>query len=280
MFEQLKSTYQSQLLRDPNKEFGPEYVRTTDLERRLVDEYGFDAIRLIYLNRGTVLHPLGEMPEYCPWAHVDNLNIQAAIDNLFAPIAVKIPSLLSVLRGRCSHLYAEEKDGFWVLHYFLDMVLYDGRQYYHVYTGGLPNTDVQPNLCLTEFDWVVPPDLTRLYAVHDGFGPILGSQDISVMAKMMDPICKEQNVYPEDYRYSDLLEFHQDGTGNAQCFYRQADTYTTVDWDHETWEISGSQDCFDYIDERLSQLDEEWVCSQLTIALTEAANPAKIEINT
>jgi len=32
---------------------------------------------------------------------------------------------------------------------------------------------------------------------------------------------------------------------------------TTVDWDHEVREISGEQDFFDYLNERLSQLDEE-----------------------
>ena len=257
MFEQLKSTYESQLKRDPDKEFDPEFIRTTDLERRLVDDYGFDAIRLIYLDRGSELYPLGDLPEDCPWSRVNNLGIQAAIESLFAPIAVEVPGLLNVLRDRCSHLYVENKNSQWALHYFLDMMLYDGRRYYHVYTGGMPNAEAQPNSCMAEYDWLIPPDLASLYVVHDGFGPILGSQDISVMAKMMDPICKKQNVYPEDYRYSDLLEFHPDGAGNAQCFYRQAGTYTTVDWDHEIWEISGPQDFFGYIDERLSQLDEE-----------------------
>ena len=257
MFEQLKTTYQSQIKRDPDKEFGPEFIRTTDLERRLVDEYGFDAIRLIYLDRGSELHALGNFPEDCPWFPVNDLDIQSAIDSLFAPIAVEIPSLLDVLRVRCSHLFVEKNHGQWALHYFLNMMLYDGRPYYHVYIGGVPNANVQPNSCMAEYDWSVPPDLVTFYGVHDGFGPILGSEDISVMARMMDPICKEQNVYPEDYRYSDLLEFHPDGAGNAQCFHRQEGTYTTVDWDHEIWEISGSQDFFGYVDERLSQLDEE-----------------------
>lgn len=257
MFEQLKSRYESQLKRDPDKDFDPEFIRTTDLERRLVDEYGFDAIRLIHLNRDSEIYALGNFPEDCPWFCVNNLDIQSVIDSLFAPIAVEIPALLGVLRDRCSHLYVEHQNAQWTLHYFLDMRLYDGRRYYHVYIGGKPNADVQPNSCMAEYDWSVPADLARFYAVHDGFGPILGSKDIYVMAKMMDPICREQNVYPEEYRYSDLLEFHPDGGGNAQCFHRQAGTYTTVDWDHEIWEISESQDFFGYVDERLSQLDEE-----------------------
>ena len=257
MIEQLRSKYKSQLKRDPDKEFAPEFIRTTDLERRLVDEYGFDAIRLIFEDCSNALYPIGELPNDCPWARINGLDIPSAIETVFAPIESEVPALVDVLRDRCSHLYTEEKDDGWALHYFLDMLLHDGRRYYHIYTGGFPNADPQPNSCLIEFDWSIPPDLATLYAVHDGFGPILGSKDITVMAKMMDPICKEQNVYPEDYRYVDLLEFHPDDCGNAQCFYRQDSGYTTVDWDLEIWEISGSQDLFGYLDERLSQLDEE-----------------------
>jgi hypothetical protein len=62
MFEQLKSTYQSLLKRDPDKEFGSEFIRTTDLERRLVDEHGFDAVRLIHLDHSSELHALGNFP--------------------------------------------------------------------------------------------------------------------------------------------------------------------------------------------------------------------------
>jgi hypothetical protein len=257
MFNQLRNEYQSQLKRDPEKEFSQEFVRTTDLERRLIDEHGFEAIRLIFDDHSSALYSVGELPDQCPWARINSLDIPSAIEAVFSPIARKVPNLVNVLCERCSHLYTEQKDDGWLLHYFLDMFLYDGRRYYQVYTGGLPSPDPKPNPCMIEYDWSVPPDLARFYGVHDGFGPILASKDIAVMAKMMDPICKAQNFYPEGYQYSDLLEFHPDGAGNAQCVYRHQVNYTTVDWDHETWEITGSQDFFDYLDERLSQLDEE-----------------------
>ncbi|MEZ6136791.1 MAG: hypothetical protein R3C53_17995 [Pirellulaceae bacterium] len=258
MLEQLRKEYRPQLKRDPAKEFGPEFVRTTDLERRLVDEHGFDAIRLIFEDRNSAnYHRLGNLPASCPWAHLNALSIASSIETVFAPIRKEIPSLIEMLRDRCIHLYAEETDTAWLLHYFLDIMLYDGRPYYHIYTGGEPNSKSQPNACLIEYEWPVPADLARLYEIHDGFGPILGSSEIAVMAKMMDPICKEQDVYPEEYRFRDLLEFHPDDAGNAQCFYRQVGGYTTVDWDHEIWEISGPQNFFEYVDERLSQIDEE-----------------------
>lgn len=258
MLEKVRNEYREQLKRDPAKEFGSEFARTTDLERQLVDQFGFDAIRLIFEDRNSANYlPLGYLPDGCPWAHLNGLELTSAIEEQFAPIANEIPALIEALSERCGHLYAEKKETTWVLHYFLDMTLYDGRRYYQIYSGGAPNPSPQANSCLAEYDWPVPGDLARLYAVHDGFGPILSSACISVMAEMMDPICKEQNTYPEDYQYRDLLEFHPDGVGNAQCFHRQDGEFTTVDWDHEVWEISSPQDFFAYIDERLSQLDEE-----------------------
>lgn len=255
MLDELKNRYRDQLKKDPEKEFGPEFVRTTDLERSLIDEHGFDAIRLIFEDRN--YFPLGDFPADCPWAHLNGKSVDAAIDTVFAAIAERIPNLTEALKERCSYLYAERAGDSWTLHYFLDIVLFDGRRYYHIYSGGVPNTAPDINATLAKYQWSVPSELRRLYAIHDGFGPIYGSSDISVMAQMMDPICKEQNNFPDGYRFADLLEFHPDGSGNAQCFHRQGDHMATVDWDHETWEISGEQDFFEYVDERLSQLDEE-----------------------
>jgi len=256
--EQLKSQYREQLKRDPEKEFGPEFVRTTDLERSLIDEHGFDAIRLIFEDLNSANYfPLGEFPPECPWAHLGGINVESAVETVFAPLAGELPDLIKALKEKCIHLFAERKEETWTLHYFLDIVLYDGRRYYHIYSGGEPNPALETNASLAKYQWDVPDDLRRLYAVHDGFGPILSSSNVSVLAEMMDPICKEQNAFPKGYSFADLLEFLPDEAGNAQCFYRQGDRMTTVDWDHEVREISGEQDFFDYLIERLSQLDEE-----------------------
>ena len=189
--------------------------------------------------------------------HSNEKNIEATIDSLFAPIAAEIPTLKKALKNRCKYIYAENSGDSWTLHYFLDITLYDGRRYYEIFSGGEPNQTPVINASLAKYQWTVPLGLRRLDAIHDGFGPILGSNEINVMAEMMDPICKGQNTLPDGYSFRDLLEFHPDGGGNARCFHRQGERSTTVDWDHETWEISEGQGFFDYLDERLSQLAEE-----------------------
>ncbi len=258
MFEQLRDQFRQQLQHDRTKEVRSEVARIMDLERKLVDEHGLAAIQLIFEKEsGGNYFALGDFPADCPWAGLNGMDRTAAIKTVFAPLAEDVPTLIAAIVERCSHLYVERQQGAWRLHYFCDMQLYDGRRYYHVYTGGPPNPRPQPNASLTNHGWPLPPDLARLYAVHDGFGPIHSSEEINVMADMMDPICQAQKTAPEGYEFRDLLEFHPDGCGNAQCFYRQAGEFPTVDWDHELWQISGGEDFFAYVDDRLSELDEE-----------------------
>lgn len=142
------------------------------------------------------------------------------------------------------------------------MKLYDDRDYYRVYTGGEPLLNAEPNKNLKTYNWNIPNDLKAFYKIHNGFGEIyeanyiMANEDIKVMAEMMNPICKEQNVKPDGYSFNDLLEFFPDRAGNTQCFYKNIGN-STVDWDHEVWEISGEIDFFEFINERMSEIDEE-----------------------
>ncbi|MCG8579928.1 MAG: SMI1/KNR4 family protein, partial [Bacteroidales bacterium] len=171
---------------------------------------------------------------------------------------------LSSMKERCLFIYAEQVDSTWHLHYLLKMKLYDDRDYYRVYTGGIPLMNADINTILKKYDWHIPKDLNDFYKIHNGFGEIynanfvMSNNDIRVMGEMMNPICKEQNSFPENYKFDDLLEFFPDGAGNAQCFYRYKPINNlTVDWDHETWEISNQMGFFEFINQRMSEIDEE-----------------------
>lgn len=142
------------------------------------------------------------------------------------------------------------------------MKLYDNRDYFKIYTGGQPEISPKPNHNLKDYDWQTPQDPKTFYAIHNGFGErnsgnfILANEDISVMAELMDPICKEKQVTPKGYSFIELLEFCPDSAGNAQCFYKNGSNIT-VDWDHELWEISWETEFFDFVDNRLDTIDEE-----------------------
>ncbi|PIE87531.1 MAG: hypothetical protein CSA01_00370 [Bacteroidetes bacterium] len=260
---ELQEKFRKELKRDAEKEFTPEFIRTTNLENKIIHKYGFDGIKLVFESRNSSnYYNLGTLPKDCPWAHLNDKTIEAFINQNFKPIAKKIPDLISALKQRCKFIFAEKKENTWYLHYLLEMKLYDDRDYFKIYTGGIPLLNAEPNNNLRAFDWNVPSDLKTFYQIHNGFGEIydanyvMANEDIKVMADMMNPICKEQNVQPEGYSFNDLLEFFPDGGGNAQCFYKNH-TNATVDWDHETWEISEESGFFEFINERMAEIDEE-----------------------
>lgn len=260
-----KAVLRDQLKRDPDKPFDSEWIRTTTLERGVVDKYGFNGIKLIFEYRNSEnYYDKGSFPTDCPWYSLNGLSIKECIEHNFKPVVNKLPFLTRALKERCKFIYAEKEGQNWYLHYFLHMKLYDGRDYYRIYTGGAPKKDVRPNASLLSFQWEVPDDLKEFYTIHDGFGEIYeanfvhSAENIRVMGEMMNPITKEQGVTPEGYSFDDLLEFFPDGAGNAQCFIRTSEgNNLTVDWDHEVWEISEETGFYDFIDSKMSEIDEE-----------------------
>lgn len=260
---ELEVQLRNELQRDTTKEFNPEFVRTTDLEYSIITTYGFEGVKLVMERQNSKgFYLLGDFPTACPWSGLNATTNTEFIDQNFKSISKDIPTLLASLKNRCKFIYAEKRENAWYLHYLLEMKLYDDRDYFKIYTGGAPLLSAVPNENLKTYHWQVPYGLKKFYTVHNGFGElndanfVMGNDDIKVMAAMMDPICKEQNIYPEGYSFSDLLEFFPDGAGNAQCFYKNGSN-STVDWDHEVWEISGEVGFFEFINERMAEIDEE-----------------------
>lgn len=261
----IKEKLREEIKRDPKKDFSPEWKRTTQLERQIISTYGFEAIKLIFEDRNSENYfLLGDFPENCPWYMLNDKAIPHFIELNFKKIKYKIPRLLAEMKNRCEFIYAEKRKNDWYLHYLMSMKLHDGIDYYQIYSGGAPLLSFEPNPQLQRFNWKIPRDLREFYAIHDGFGPlydqyyIFPSKDLRVMGEMMNPIAEEHGAIPEDYTFNDLLEFFPDGAGNAQCFFRhQKGKLLTVDWDHETWEISGAMSFYEFINQQMSQIDEE-----------------------
>ncbi len=261
----VKDKLRVELEYDDKKEFNDEWIRTTDLKTDIINKYGFEGIKLIFEYRNSHnYYNKGTFPIDCPWNSLNDLSVQDCIEKIFEPLKNKLPLLIDALKDRCKFIYAEKKEDTWHLHYFLNMKLHDKRDYYKVYTGGAPILTPEPNKNLQAYKWSIPSDLKEFYSIHNSFGEIyeayyvMSNEDIKIMAEMMDPICKEQNVVPEGYSFADLLEFYPDGGGNAQCFLRvNGNTSLTVDWDHEVWEISWEMGFFEFINKRMSEIDEE-----------------------
>ncbi|MEN7550013.1 hypothetical protein AAG747_18965 [Rapidithrix thailandica] len=210
------------------------------MENEIINNYGFNGVKLVFESRNsTNYYQLGEFPKGCPWVSLNDNPISKFI-------AGKIPNLISALKGRCEFIYTEKKESTWYLHDLLDMKLYDDRDYFKVYTGGVPLLNPEPNKNLKTFNWDIPTDLKTFYTIHNGFGEIYdanfvrANEDIKLMAEMMNPI-----LIPPSVKNYTCKPFHK---GNSN---------TTVDRDHEVWEISGEIASFEFTYERMSEIDEE-----------------------
>jgi hypothetical protein len=164
----------------------------------------------------------------------------------------------------------------WYLLYYTDIVLLYKKDmpYYKIFAGGSPIKDASfTNARLKKLGWKIPKSLKEFYNIHNGFGNlatdsiwwadcVVPMDKLNDLGELMNPIAKEQNDFPKDYAYNDLLEFYPDGAGNTQCFNRYGldknqDDIPTCDWDHETREVGGSEDFWEFLDERLNYFDEE-----------------------
>ena len=163
--------YLQQLETDQNKAFDIEFIRTSNLEVSLLKQYGFDGLKLVFSARNSEnYYQLGDIPQESPWHFLNGREPAEAIEVIFKPINKKIPLLISQMKDRVRFIYAEKTDQEWRLHYLLDMKLYDGRDYFQVYSGGQPNKKASPNAALLKYKWSLPSDLLEFYSVHDGFG--------------------------------------------------------------------------------------------------------------
>jgi hypothetical protein len=154
----------------------------------------------------------------------------------------------------------------WEMAYVSNRALHDGTPYVETFLGGAPNQAPVLVQRLIDLGWKLPRPLRALYAIHDGLGPegggIHASRSLIDLGEIMGPIMARQGLVPGGYEFDDLLEFWRDGAGNAQCFHRRYpgdDDPPTVDWDHETREISGPSSLADFAEEALcaAVADEE-----------------------
>ncbi len=257
----LRAQLKRELIRDESLPFQREFCRTTDLERSILDRFGRPGAEFI-VNQNNLVPSFDAT---CPW-QIEGLEAVDAVDKVLSPLRKLLPEFVSTLKERIRWVVPVRSEGNWKLVYLVDRALYDGRPYYELIVGGAPNSSPRLSNRAESLGWIVPQSINDLCRVHDGLGALnggmLASQNLVDLGELMDPIAKEQKFVPDDYEFQDLLEFCSDGAGNCQAFHRQSRSDAdplTVDWDHETREISDEMPFFEFADERLASqiLDEE-----------------------
>jgi hypothetical protein len=255
----------SELVRDSSKDFDSEWKRTLRLQQDAIRDYGFEGMQLILkVEDGLDAVALQNTPESCSWRHLAGNDVQSIIREVFSPMHNKLPTLVDMLCERCRFIFALNQHGSWQLGYFLNTTTNDGLSYYRLYIGGQPNLSPIVPPRLQQIDWKIPESLAELAAIHDGFGGfgenlVLPIKELTALDEYMAP--DEIGSTPWiNYQPTDLLMFFTDSAGNGQCFHRRSrldPEPMTVDWDHETRELSAEETFFSFINCRLSEIDEE-----------------------
>jgi hypothetical protein len=245
--------------------------RTSRRRHEAVRDLGPDGVRLWLLAdnvRFELLCRPGEVPQDadCPWELPAGIEPAAVVERYFGPLADRLPTTFDTLREECRLTLALRQAGRWRLLYVLPYTQHDGQDYWQFVGGGPPLADPQLLKTVRDLGWRMPRSLREFYAVHDGFGHGYYDNPLG-WSQILEP-CSRLRLLSEwvatlpdgiDYDCDDLLEFFADGAGNGQYFRhrtREDDDPPTFDWDHETWQLTGPEDFFDFLDEQLIRLVE------------------------
>ncbi|WP_300662470.1 hypothetical protein [Fluviicola sp.] len=242
-------------------------------ELELVEKYGQEGLLIlldtktqVYVsdgpNRSLEIMHYTAVPETCPWHHLHELPRNEAIRKAWENWPI---DFVKSLEEYCVDLFAVFENNTWFLIYPYLAKNYDDTHYYAFLGGSQPHPDAQLPKELLEAGWNMPHDLKELYAVHGHFGNAQSvltgdrSDNISPAEKLETSLTFLEEYVDEweaDYSFFELLPFHEDSCGNSQNFFKpewEVDTYSTVDWDHETKEISGRSSLAEFIDHRFGE---------------------------
>lgn len=205
------------------------------------------------------IYPVDALPEECPWQFSQTTEIRKIISSLFSQLEKNLPKTIVMMQERCVAMFGLWKDNQWHLLYMIKFQLRNGSTDFTVYYGGEPTAYPQLREELGSHGWWIPHELKELYQVHNGFGKLAYSR-ISILPDRKLTLLSEYFFPDEEVAYNpnDLLEFFPDGAGNAQFFHRATGgkPMRTIDWDHETRELSNPEEFWGFIDRKLSDVDE------------------------
>lgn len=253
---------------DNSIDFSEQLKRYYKSQFQMVEKYGRDGFMLlldsetrVYVDSNTkrsleIMH-YSEMPESSPWYNLRDLPLDEAIEQIWEPFRI---GLVDTLIEYVPDLFAIFEDGKWFLVYPYKVKDYANNEYYEFLGGREPEPNVKLPKALAKAGWKMPEDLLEFYGVHGTFGDVkavLRNDDThaiaaaSTLEASLAFLEEKREEWEVGYSFFDLLPFFEDGAGNSQNFYKAdpvGNTYITVDWDHETKEISGGVMLEEFID--------------------------------
>nr|WP_294860794.1 hypothetical protein [uncultured Fluviicola sp.] len=245
------------------------YKTQTDL----VKKYGRDGLMLlidcetrVYVDSETkrsleIMH-YHAIPKDCPWHELRELQISDFIQKVWAAFPI---SFVEVLKEYTKDLFVIFEDKKWYMVYAYQGKDYNNNSYYDFLGGCQPEQNAGLPKALLDTGWKMPKDLQELYSVHSIFGDLKSVLKNAITDCIPNASSLETSLtfleeyvvaWEVDYTFFDLLPFCEDGAGNSQNFYKAEPTensYATVDWDHETKEISGASTLAEFMEHQFAE---------------------------
>lgn len=264
---------------DKSIDFSTQLSNLWASQLEMVAKYGSDGLALlldhetrVYESDGNkrslqIMH-YSDMPKKCPWYAWLHLSKEELIAKLWGHFSKEFVNTLSTY---CIDIFVIFEAKKWYLAYTYKTKNYDGAEYYEFLGGRQGDPKAKLPVKLERAGWKMPEDLKELYAIHGNFGGIKSalrndicdcvpsSGKLKASLAFLEKYVEEWEV---DYSFHNLLPFWEDGAGNSQNFYKAeptAGSYVTVDWDHETKEISGARSLTEFVvDHYTKKLEGEW----------------------
>ena len=203
-----------------------------------------------------------ESPSISPWPLSNTDSLTHAIQTLFEPLTDHLPKTIALVQARCENLFVLRlQNDQWLLLFILQAFDQERCSYSYLLGAGQPASSPQLSSELIQDNWTIPQSLKSFYAVFNGFGSI----DLPWQIIPFDCILPDTELLKIeaswDAQPKHALLFYPDGAGNGQCFCQPSqdtDVDITFDWDHETEEFSRPMPFWEFMDQQLSQIDNEW----------------------
>lgn len=255
---------------------GDDFEAMGRVEFEAFNQWGREAVELIlnrYRDVPLRVTELDALPEDHPWRVWSELDPGKAVRRGFEGIAEQASTLVDALAHHVRAIYVIELKDDYSLVYACDAEEGYGEQRkprLSLLFGGpslkdqeLEMIDAQLSDYVKSCGWSVPEELRAIYKIHHGLGhlsafvddfdnagSIVPASSLFVLGEIMNEIAEEQDFEPQGYRFDDLLAFFNDGAGNSENFFRQLPNEQpvgTVDWDHETREVSSVRPFWEFV---------------------------------
>lgn len=209
-------------------------------------------VRVVFRDDMALAKLNGEIPFTWEQLLLSDLPTRQVIGQLWKPLEQYANAFVEILANSTLNLaivLSPEKT-FPISLFYVAKLAWRDQIFFEGWLGGLPTSDRDLAKCETRLNFSLPVSYKLFGNVHNGFlkngnqgNGLLPVESLSFLHRKDLP--EDLSLLHDSFSDDELLSFYRDGAGNQQSYHLSmphgSGDYMTVDWDHETREISNPQ---------------------------------------